>query len=122
MKRFLPFLAALLFAGCNAAPDTAAPATTTPAPAPAATAATVSQPMTTEAKHANASGTVQSIDVAAHAITIKHGPVEALAWPEMAMTFQAPDVDLSTIKVGDEVDFEFTSTGMDGTIESISKR
>ena len=123
MNRFAPFVAVLLIAGCNAAPDAAPPVATAPvssgvapAPAPAPT------PLPVEAKQASATGVVQSMDAAAHTVTIAHGPVEALAWPAMTMTFQAPDVDLAAIKVGDNVAFEFTSTGMDGTIVSITKQ
>ena len=121
MKRFAPYLVAALIAGCSAAPDATAPAATAPAPAAAASAPPAAAPMATEAKRASATGVVQSVDAAAQSVTIAHGPVEALAWPGMTMTFQAPGVDLSTIKAGDNVTFEFTSTGMDGKIESISK-
>jgi Cu(I)/Ag(I) efflux system protein CusF len=78
--------------------------------------------MPAEAKRASATGVVQAVDAAAQTVTIKHGPVEALEWPGMTMTFQAPGVDMSAIKVGDNVAFEFTSTGMDGTVVSISKQ
>jgi Cu(I)/Ag(I) efflux system protein CusF len=123
MNRLAPFLALALITGCSAAPDAPAPAANPPAPAPVAAepAPPAATPMATEAKRASATGVVQSVDVAAHSLVIAHGPVESLGWPEMTMTFQAPDVDLSTIKAGDSVTFEFTSTGMDGTIESISK-
>ena len=122
MKFIIPVLAAVLVVGCKAAPDAPTPVAATPAPAAAETAPAVPAPMTSEAKRASATGTVRSIDATAHAITIAHGPVESLGWPEMTMTFQAPGVDLSTIQAGDEVDFEFTSTGMNGTIDSIAKR
>ena len=121
MNRFAPFLAVVMIAGCDASPDTPAPAATTPAPAEAEPAAAGAAPETAEAKRATATGVVQSIDTAAHTVTIAHGPVEALGWPGMTMTFKAPGVDLSTLKDGDNVTFEFTSTGMDGKIESISK-
>jgi Cu(I)/Ag(I) efflux system protein CusF len=107
-------VAIALTTGCSAAPEAPAPVATAPAPAAAA-------PMATEAKRASASGVVTSVDAAAHSIVIAHGPVESLGWPAMTMTFQAPNVDLSTIKAGDNISFEFTSTGMDGTIETISK-
>ena len=71
---------------------------------------------------ASATGTVQSVDASAGTVTIDHGPVEALQWPAMTMTFQAPDVDLAAIEKGDQVSFEFTSTGMDGTITSITEQ
>ena len=71
---------------------------------------------------ASATGTVQSVDASAGTVTIDHGPVEALQWPAMTMTFRAPDVDLAAIEKGDQVSFEFTSTGMDGTITSITEQ
>jgi Cu(I)/Ag(I) efflux system protein CusF len=122
MKYVLPCLAILLLAGCDRTADAPVPAGATPTTASTETAPVAEAPAATEAKRASARGVVQSIDVAAKSITIAHGPVEALGWPGMTMTFQAPAADLTTIKVGDEVDFEFTSTGMNGTIESISKR
>lgn len=69
---------------------------------------------------ASASGVIKEIDVAARTITIAHGPVDALKWPAMTMTFKAPDTDLGSIKQGDRVAFEFTSTGMNGTITRIT--
>src|SRR3546814_20352932 len=70
---------------------------------------------------AAATGTVQSVDASAGTVTIDHGPVDALRWPAMTMTFQAPDVELGASEKGDQVSFEFTSTGMDGTITSITE-
>ena len=67
----------------------------------------------------SATGTVESVDVAAKTVTIAHGPVDALQWPAMTMTFKAPNTDLGAIKPGDKVTFEFTATGMDGTIVAI---
>jgi Cu(I)/Ag(I) efflux system protein CusF len=119
MRKLLPILAVALIAGCQPAPEAPAPATATPAPAAAPAVAPTSA---SEAKRASASGVVQSVDVPAHTLVIAHGPVESLGWPAMTMNFKAPDVDLSQIKAGDEVNFEFTTTGMDGTIVSISKR
>jgi Cu(I)/Ag(I) efflux system protein CusF len=123
MKRSTLLIAALILAGCNRAPDAPAPAAEAPAPAPATTEpAQPPAPAPAEIKRGSATGVVQSIDAAAKTITIAHGPVEALGWPGMTMTFQAPNTDLSTIKAGDNVDFEFDSTGADGTIVSITKR
>ena len=119
MKYLAPFAITVLLAGCSApkepeaVPESAA-VSTPPAemPAPPSPAATT----------AKASGVVQSVDVAAHTITIAHGPVEALKWPGMTMMFQSPTVDLGAFKKGDAVAFEFTSSGMDGTIVSITKQ
>lgn len=123
MKRLVPVLALLLVAGCNKAPEPPAPSTE--APAPAATVSmppAMSTPAPAEAKRASASGVVQSIDATAKSITIQHGPIDALGWPGMTMAFQAPNTDLTAFKAGDIVDFEFDSTGMDGTIVSITKK
>jgi Cu(I)/Ag(I) efflux system protein CusF len=70
----------------------------------------------------SAMGTVKAVDVAAKTVTIEHGPIEALQWPAMTMTFKAPDVDLGSVEPGQTVTFEFTSTGMDGTIIAIAQQ
>jgi len=62
-----------------------------------------------------------SVDVAAGTVTIAHGAVDSLKWPPMTMTFKAPDIDLSAFKQGDQVAFEFSAEGMDGTISSITR-
>lgn len=46
----------------------------------------------------------------------------ALQWPAMTMSFKAGAADISTLTLGDRVAFDFTSTGMDGTLEEISKQ
>jgi Cu(I)/Ag(I) efflux system protein CusF len=119
MKRLIPILIAstLALAACNQANET--PAAT--APAPVSTAPSAPAPMASP-KTASATGVVQSIDAAAKTITIAHGPVESLGWPGMTMTFLAPGADLAAFKAGDNVSFEFTSTGMDGTIVALSKQ
>ncbi|MEG3191042.1 MULTISPECIES: copper-binding protein [Novilysobacter] len=119
-------LALGLLAGCSpeadeqnlAAPDAAAPA----APAPGADGMQGMQRDNAGTTSASTTGTVQAVDASAGTITIDHGPVDALQWPAMTMTFQAPGIDLGSIEPGDEVSFEFTSTGMDGTITSISSQ
>ena len=116
---FLLFALALL-AGCSSpSSDTPPPAAATPSPAPA----TATEPMAAmPAAAASANGVVDAVDPAAKTITISHGPVESLKWPAMTMTFKAPNTDLSAIKPGDQVDFEFTATGMDGTITTITRK
>ena len=125
MKRIVLLLSVLIVAGCNRAPEAPAPAAEAPAPAPAASEPApppAPAPAPAEFKRGSAAGVVQSIDATAKTVTIAHGPVEALGWPGMTMTFQAPNTDLSTIKAGDNVNFEFDSSGMDGTIVSITKQ
>ncbi|HUR39760.1 MAG TPA: copper-binding protein [Verrucomicrobiae bacterium] len=123
MKRFVLLLAVLSIAGCNRTPEPAVPAAQAPAPAAAEPASPATPPPApAESKRATATGVVESIDATAKTITIAHGPVDALGWPGMTMAFQAPNTDLSAIKAGDNVTFEFDSTGMDGTIVSITKQ
>jgi Cu(I)/Ag(I) efflux system protein CusF len=123
MKRLALASIVLLISACNAAPEPAPPEATPAAATPTAEATPAPMPPPPgEAKQASATGVVQSVDEAAHSLVIAHGPVESLGWPGMTMTFQAPDVDLSAIKAGDAITFEFTSTGMDGTITSIAKQ
>ena len=123
MKRLAFLLAVLIVAGCNRAPEPAAPAAETPAPATTEpTPPATPPPAPAETKRATATGVVNSIDLTAKTITIAHGPVDALGWPGMTMAFQAPNTDLSTFKAGDNVSFEFDSSGMDGTIVTITKQ
>jgi Cu(I)/Ag(I) efflux system periplasmic protein CusF len=64
--------------------------------------------------HAQASGTVNSIDAAAHKINISHGPIQALGWPLMTMDFPvAPSVNLKAIQPGSRVNFTLEK-GEDG--------
>ena len=98
--------------------EAAAPSTQAPAPAPAPPAEPEATPA---AATAPGSGEVTAVDPVAGTITINHGPIEALEWPAMTMTFAAPDVDLGAIKQGDKVTFELRQTGaMEATVTSIT--
>jgi Cu(I)/Ag(I) efflux system protein CusF len=114
------FLVLGLLAGCSPptgeapTPD-ASEKVTTPNSADTPAASSV-------ASTASATGVVEAVDLAAKTVTIAHGPVAPLQWPAMTMTFKAPDADLSSLKQGDHVSFEFTSTGMDGTITTITRQ
>ena len=134
MKTLASALALVLLAACSSpsgdtnAPETAAdptvPAdsnTPTPATTPAGSM-TMPEAPATSATTATASGTIEAVDVAAKTITIAHGPVDALKWPAMTMTFKAPNADLKSVKKGDQVTFEFVSSGMDATIVTINRR
>jgi Cu(I)/Ag(I) efflux system protein CusF len=72
------------------------------------------------ATKASASGIVTVVDAKAGKITISHGPVAALNWPAMAMAFAATPAQLASVHVGQKVDFEFLSKGMDGTLTRIA--
>ncbi len=61
-------------------------------------------------------GVIESIDPDSRTVTIAHEPVASLQWPAMTMTFKAPDADLSALRAGDRIRFDFTASGMDATI------
>ncbi|QOX05636.1 copper-binding protein (plasmid) [Xanthomonas sp. WG16] len=69
---------------------------------------------------ASATGTVEGIDVSAGKITIAHGPVDALDWPAMTMGFKATPEQIASVQVGQKVNFEFQSQGMEATITRIT--
>jgi Cu(I)/Ag(I) efflux system protein CusF len=122
MKIYAVLLVAAL-AGCSQRPDADTDvASDEAAPMSQAEHQDMAPEASTPAATASATGTVKAVDVAAKTITIEHGPVEALQWPAMTMTFKAPDVDLGSVQPGQTVTFEFTSTGMDGTIIAIAQQ
>ena len=56
-------------------------------------------------------GVVQAVDTKAGTVTIHHGPIAALKWPAMTMTFKAtPDV-LKDAKKGSTVTFTLNAAG-----------
>jgi Cu(I)/Ag(I) efflux system protein CusF len=56
--------------------------------------------------HAQGTGTVNSIDAAAHKVNVSHGPISAIGLPAMTVDFAvAPSVDLHTVKPGTRVNF-----------------
>jgi Cu(I)/Ag(I) efflux system membrane fusion protein len=69
-----------------------------------------------------AQGTVESVD--ADGITIAHGPVPALKWPEMTMGFGKADPKaFPDVRPGDVVQFEFRQGGpMDYELVSIQRK
>ena len=72
--------------------------------------------------HAQASGTVNSVDAGAHKVNISHGAIQDLGWPPMTMDFPvAPAVNLKSIRPGSRVNF-MLEKGDDGmpVIQSIS--
>jgi len=125
MKAVATLSIVLLLTACSAPQDQAAkteaaapsqpPVATEPAPSPAPMSN-----MPAGATMASASGKIEAVDAAAGTVTIAHGPVDALKWPAMTMTFKAGSVDISGLKPGAQVDFEFTSTGMEGTLTKVS--
>jgi Cu/Ag efflux protein CusF len=59
-----------------------------------------------QAQAVTATGTVKKVDAAKHVVNLSHGPIPAINWPAMTMDFAvAPDVNLSAVKPGQEVEF-----------------
>ena len=84
-------------------------------------AITISTPALAEANHdmsgmgpmghmampagAQGTGIVKKLDLSGGSITLQHGPIAALSWPAMTMTFKAKPAVLQGVKVGEKVDF-----------------
>lgn len=113
MRTPLLFVVFFSLAACSKSPDpNTAPAQPRNGPIAATTPLAV----------ATASGEVTAVDAATGKVTIAHGPVAALNWPEMTMSFRVEGVDLTTIRPGDRVEFEFRSEGMNATIIKLTKQ
>lgn len=57
-------------------------------------------------------GTVTAVDAKAGTLTINHGPIAALQWPAMTMSFKAnPASLLGSIRAGQKVRFTVTTGG-----------
>lgn len=67
-------------------------------------------------------GTGKVETMSADEITLSHDPIPALGWGAMTMPFQlAKSAQVSGIRVGDRVRFEFTSAGGEFVIQRLSK-
>lgn len=96
--------------------------TTTAASAQAGTPM-AGMPMKGAVKVGRGSGVVTAIDSKAAKVTIKHGPIAALAWPGMTMAFVAnPPTLLRSVKVGQRIDFTVQVTATGSTVTAIKPR
>jgi Cu(I)/Ag(I) efflux system membrane fusion protein len=83
-----------------------------PSPAASAPSAAASAPVLPTGVHL-AEGKVESVE--ADSITISHGPVPSLKWPEMTMGFGKPNAKaFPDVKPGDTVQFQFRQGGPGG--------
>ena len=67
-----------------------------------------------------ASGQIKSVDARAGSVTIHHGPIGALSWPAMTMTFKATPDALRSAKAGQTV--KFTLRMADNQVVAIQPR
>lgn len=69
------------------------------------------------AKTGQGAGVVTAVDAGAAKVTIKHGPIPAVGWPAMTMTFRAtPPSLVKGLRVGQTVTFTVSVRGMDATV------
>jgi len=68
------------------------------------------------------SATGQVTAVAGDQVTIAHGPVEALGWPAMTMSFTAPPEMVERTAVGRDVSFAFREDGGTYALTSLETR
>jgi Cu(I)/Ag(I) efflux system protein CusF len=72
------------------------------------------------AKHGQGTGVIKAIDPKAGTLTIQHGPIPAVSWPAMTMTFKAtPPTLLSGLKVGESIGFDTTVRGMAADVTAV---
>ena len=71
-------------------------------------------------KHGQGKGVVRAIDAKAGTLTIQHGPIPAVGWPAMTMTFKAtPAALLKGLKVGETIGFDTTVRGMSAEVTAV---
>ncbi len=76
-----------------------------------AAASPAAQPAAARIGH-HAQGKVEEVDAAAGTVSIAHGPVPSLNWPQMSMEFKPANAAiLKQLKPGAAVDFEFVERG-----------
>ena len=70
---------------------------------------------------ADGAGVVKAVDLGAGTVTIQHGPIAALKWPAMAMTFKAnPPSVLHGVSAGQSVKFKLMQMGGATELTAIS--
>jgi Cu(I)/Ag(I) efflux system periplasmic protein CusF len=80
-------------------------------------------PASAQGDAVSAAGTVKKVDTAKRTLNLSHGPIPAVNWPAMTMDFAvAPDVDLSALKPGQQVEFKMKGSGMTYTIIDVKPK
>lgn len=67
-------------------------------------------------------GVVTALDPKAGKVTIKHGPIPALGWPGMTMTFRAAPALLRTTRIGQTVAFDVRMRGTNAEVTAVMRR
>jgi Cu(I)/Ag(I) efflux system periplasmic protein CusF len=72
------------------------------------------------ATHGQGVGVIKAIDAKAGMLTIQHGPIPAVSWPAMTMTFKAKPVTLlKGLRVGQTIGFDCTVRGMSADVTAV---
>lgn len=72
------------------------------------------------AKHGKGVGVIKAIDAKAGTLTIQHGPIPAVSWPAMTMTFKAtPPTLLTGLKVGEKIGFDAKVRGTAAEVTAV---
>jgi Cu(I)/Ag(I) efflux system protein CusF len=75
---------------------------------------------TAPGKQGQGAGVIKAIDAKAGTLTLQHGPIPAVSWPAMTMTFKATPPSLLTgLKVGQSIGFDTTVQGMKADITAV---
>jgi len=75
------------------------------------------------AKTGKGVGVVTALDPKAAKVTIKHGPIPAVGWPAMTMTFKStPPALLKNVHVGQTFAFDMRTKGIDAEVTAIQPR
>jgi Cu(I)/Ag(I) efflux system protein CusF len=74
-------------------------------------------------KTGKSTGVITVLDPAAAKVTLSHGPIAALGWPAMTMTFVAtPPALLKGLKIGEKVDFAMRMNGNRAEVTAVHPR
>ena len=74
-------------------------------------------PLLAQNESVAATGTIKKVDPAKRTVNLSHGPIPAVNWPAMTMDFAvSPDIDLSALKPGQQIEFKMKGSGMNYTI------
>ena len=89
-------------------------------PLAASALAAPASPAASVAKIGKGTGTITALDPRAATVTIKHGPIPAIGWPAMTMTFRAsPPALLKNLRAGQRVGFTAKAQGMNAQVTAI---
>ena len=78
-------------------------------------------PPASAAKVGKGVGTITALDPRGGTVTIKHGPIGAIGWPAMTMTFRAsPPALLKNLRAGQRVGFTAKAQGMNAEVIAIT--